>query len=74
MIAAVKGNADLRQIKEAVRSDRFPEVQKRFSEAVAAIVREYCEREEEVLLYLSGAMEGAVVRLKDAAEKNTIFL
>lgn len=68
------GNADLRQIKEAVRSDRFPEVQKRFSEAVAAIVREYCEREEEVLLYLSGAMEGAVVRLKDAAEKNTIFL
>ncbi len=68
------GEADRRQIKEAVQSDRFPEVQTRFSEAVAAVVREYCEQEEAVLLYLSGAMEGAVVRLKDAAEKNTIFL
>lgn len=59
----------LKQMEEAVREGRLTEVRNQFAEAVTAIVTERCEQGGEILWYLSGAMEGVMVRLESAVEK-----
>lgn len=59
------GEEDVRLMEEAVREGRLGEIQSRFEGVVASITAQCCEQGEEMFQYLSGTMEGIMVRLEN---------
>ena len=64
--------ADYSCIKEIFAQTDLNDIIKRLGSMVETFVENYCENDRDLLEYLSGAINGIVVRLKNAADNGVI--
>lgn len=64
--------ADYSCIKEKFAQTDLNDISQRLGNMVETFVKDYCENDRDLLGYLSGAIKGIVVRLKNAADNGVL--
>lgn len=64
--------ADYSYIKERFAQTDLNDISRRLENMVETFVKNYCENDRDLLKYLSGAIKGIVVRIKNAADNEVL--